>query len=324
MIKLSIIIPAYNVGSLIENCIISCQNQDMSKSEYEIIIVDDGSKDDTYKYSSEITKKYNNVTVYTQPNQGQSGARNNGLDKARGEYVWFVDADDYIIPNCLNELYNKAKEHQLDALYFLLQRHYEGQQNPSKTYDCRQKTLPTNEVLNGIDAVINGYYPCSSCAAIYRLEKLNKENLRFLPKIFRQDVEFTLRSIPTFNRIMFLPDAYYIYYTHEGTVTTSKEKNIIIRKMTGDGYVANTCKQLAEKYKYNIKLSRIFYERYHSVMLGALLYIWNNRKDFNSRGISMEILDNYEQLGVYPVKAPYKNLKHRIIYTLILNHKIFL
>lgn len=322
--KLSIIIPAYNVGALLGNCVNSCLNQDIPTSDYEIIIVDDGSKDDTYRVACMLAEKYENVSAYTQPNQGQSGARNNALDKAKGEYVWFVDADDYIKPNCLNVLYGTATKNNLDALYFVLQRHYEGEKEPANAFDCRQPALPTNEILNGADAVIRGYNPCSSCAAIYRLAKLNQEGLRFMPKIFRQDVEFTYRSIPTFDRIMFVPEAYYIYYTHAGTVTTSNEKPVVVRRMSGDGFVARTCKQLAEKYKDNPELSNAFNTRYHGVMLGALMGLWRNRKDWKARGINKDVIDKYEELGVYPVKAPYKNIKHMLMFKLLLNNRSFL
>lgn len=321
--KLSIIIPAYNVGSLIRNCIYSCLNQDLPTSDFEIIIVDDGSKDNTYECACELAAQYGNVFVYTQKNQGQSGARNNALDKAKGEYVWFVDADDYIVPNCLNTLYNKAKDNDLDALYFVLQRHYEGESEPAQQFDCRQSSLPVNKILNGVDAVIGGYNPCSSCAAIYRLSKLNKENLRFMPRIFRQDVEFTYRSIPTFERIMFVPEVYYVYYTHSGTVTTSNDKAIVVRRMIGDGYVARTCKRLSEKYETNNLLSKTFKLRYQGVMLGAVMSLWSNRKNWRANGANKEILDKYEELGVYPVRPPYKNIKHQLLYTFLLNHRSF-
>lgn len=322
--KLSLIIPAYNVEQYIERCIESCEHQDMSHSDYEVIVVNDGSTDSTLQIVQQLADKYDNVIIRTQENQGQSGARNKALGMAKGEYVWFVDGDDYIVPDCLSILYSKAKENNLDALYFILQRHYEGEQEPVQQFECRQATLPTNEIMDGVNAVIKGYNPCSSCAAIFNLNKIKKENLRFIPRIFRQDTEFTYRSIPTFDRIMFLPNAYYVYFTHSGTVTTSDDKNIVVRRMIGDGYVARTCIDLAEKYKDNKKLSETFRNRYQGVMTGALFTIWHNRKGWKNRGITNEILDKYEELGIYPVKGPYKNWKHHLAHSLLLNHDCFM
>lgn len=313
--KLSIIIPAYNVGKFINKCIQSLLKQDLPLSEYEIIIVDDGSKDDTYQKALELASKFDNVFAFTQTNQGQSGARNNALDKAKGEYVWFVDGDDYVIPNCFNKLYSIAKQNDLDALYFLLQRHYEGMDSPSNQFDCSQPSLPVNTIITGVEAVIGGYNPCSSCAAIYKLQKLNEENLRFVPRIFRQDVEFTYRSIPTFNRIMFLQNPYYIYYTHPDTVTTSNDVAIVTRKMSGDGYVAASCLRLANNYEENQLLAKTFRERYQGVIIGAFIEMLKHHKEWRQKGINRKLREKYEELHVYPIMGPYKNLKFRIIAT---------
>lgn len=321
--KLSVIIPAYNVESYLDRCISSILNQKMSDEDFEIIIVDDGSTDNTYKRAVEISAKHPNVSAYTQPNQGQSGARNNALEKAKGEYVWFVDADDYILPGSIDKLYSIAKTEQLDALYFLLQRHYEGQPAPAQQFDCRQTTLPVGKVISGPTAVIEGYFPCSSCAAIYRREKIEQENLRFMPGIFRQDVEFTYRSIPTFDRVMFLQEAFYAYFTHPGSVTTSDAPAIVIRRMSGDGYVARTCLQLAEKYSDNPKLQKTFQNRYQGIMIGVFVSMIKNRQKWRAEGINEAIYQKFQELNVYPIKGPSYSWKSYLI-TRIFNMRFLL
>ena len=97
--KFSIIIPVYNVEKYIEKCLISILEQ--SYSDYEIIVVDDGSKDKSGVICDEFSQKYNQITVIHIPNGGVSNARNIGISKATGEYYWFIDSDDYIKPNSL-------------------------------------------------------------------------------------------------------------------------------------------------------------------------------------------------------------------------------
>lgn len=317
--KLSVIIPAYNVESYLERCINSVLNQRMPSDDFEIIIVDDGSTDNTYKLAVELAVLHPNVSAYTQPNQGQSGARNKALEKAKGEYVWFVDADDYILPGSIDTLYAIANNKRLDALYFLLQRHYEGEPTAAQHFDCRQTTLPVGEIISGATAVIGGYYPCSSCAAIYRREKLEQEKLRFMPKIFRQDVEFTYRSIPTFDRVMFLQEAYYVYFTHPGSVTTSDVPAIIIRRMSGDGHVAKTCLQLAEKYSDNQELQKAFLRRYQGIMIGVFATMIKHRKKWRQEGINKFLHQRYQELNVYPIIGPSLSWKWHIISGIINN-----
>ena len=86
----------YNVEKFLAKCILSCENQNISKKEYEIICVNDGSLDSSAIIAEEIAKQYNNIIIINQENQGLSVARNTGLSNAKGDYVWFVDSDDWI------------------------------------------------------------------------------------------------------------------------------------------------------------------------------------------------------------------------------------
>lgn len=97
MKKISIIIPVYNIAPYIERCITSIINQEPSDLEAEIILVDDGSTDESGSICYKISEEHHNVSVIHQQNAGQSDARNNGLKKATGDYIWFVDGDDYAI-----------------------------------------------------------------------------------------------------------------------------------------------------------------------------------------------------------------------------------
>src|SRR5690554_3713943 len=116
MIKISLIIPVYNVEKYLEKCLNSCMNQDISEEEYEIIIVNDGTKDSSLSIALKFEQKYKNIKVYSQENQGLSAARNKGLSLAKGEYVWFIDSDDWIKENCLKSITDKCFKENLDAL----------------------------------------------------------------------------------------------------------------------------------------------------------------------------------------------------------------
>src|SRR5699024_7703741 len=97
---LSIIVPVYNTEKYIETCLESLLNQDIDKSMYEIICVNDGSTDGSLAILKEYAKQYDNVVLIDKENEGVSIARNIGLEKARGDYVWFIDADDWVARQC--------------------------------------------------------------------------------------------------------------------------------------------------------------------------------------------------------------------------------
>lgn len=113
MCKLSILIPAYNVECWLSRCLDSILSQ--IREGIEIIIVDDGSTDRTLQCAHEFAEKWSCIEVFTKKNEGVGAARNFLLDKARGEFIWFVDSDDYIVEGCLSLLLNELSE-TLDLL----------------------------------------------------------------------------------------------------------------------------------------------------------------------------------------------------------------
>lgn len=119
MIRLSFIVPFYNVEKYIEECIRSLYNQDIPHEEYEVICVDDCSQDGSRAIVELLQKEYPTLRllVHTE-NKRQGGARNTGLKEAKGQFIWFVDADDYIKSNCLGGMLELAEKEKLDVLKF--------------------------------------------------------------------------------------------------------------------------------------------------------------------------------------------------------------
>jgi len=114
MIKISIIVPVYNTSKYLDKCIDSLVNQTLD--DIEIIMVNDGSTDNSEEIISKWQDKDKRIKLYNKENGGQSSARNLGLDKAKGEYIAFVDSDDYISYDMYEVLYNKAKKNKLDMV----------------------------------------------------------------------------------------------------------------------------------------------------------------------------------------------------------------
>lgn len=118
MMKLSIIVPIYGVEQYLRKCVDSLLAQDLPSSEYEIILVDDGSPDGCPAICDQYAAEHDNIRVIHRENGGLSAARNSGIEVAQGEYIMFVDSDDYIEPNVLGGLMAQVERDNLDVLRF--------------------------------------------------------------------------------------------------------------------------------------------------------------------------------------------------------------
>lgn len=113
---LSFVVPVYNSMEYLPECLDSLMDQDISQDEYEIICVNDGSTDESINVLRKYQRQYRNIVVIDQENCGVSTARNNGLKIAQGEYIWFIDSDDFILRNILSELQEVAEDIRADRI----------------------------------------------------------------------------------------------------------------------------------------------------------------------------------------------------------------
>lgn len=143
--SISVIVPVYKCEKYIEACVESILNQTFS--DFEIILVDDGSPDNSGRICDQLAEKHNNIVVIHQENQGQAAARNNGVKFARGEWLHFVDSDDSVHPEMLEALYNAIIENDVKlAMCSAVQ----GEEAPDDFYDNKKaefETLETNEEI---------------------------------------------------------------------------------------------------------------------------------------------------------------------------------
>ena len=193
---LSIIIPVYNVEKYIERCIRSCYDQQLAHSEYEIIVVDDESPDASVRIVHELMKSYPNIKVISQKNKGLGGARNTGIQNAKGNYLIFLDSDDYLLPNVLYKLMKIAVPNELDILDFAANG---VREDGSIVYCIRHQNCP--DPVTGPEYFNNGHHN-SACVRLYRTEFLTQHQLLFKEKVYIEDVEFNFKAVFMAQRIM--------------------------------------------------------------------------------------------------------------------------
>lgn len=190
MIELSIIIPVYNVEEYIRPCMESIFRQGLNEDTIEVIIMNDGTTDRSMEVITDIIQQHNNITVINQENHGLSVVRNNGIAKARGEYILMPDSDDLLVGNSLKPLLKKAIESQADLVVadFLTMTDEEiksSQSIPQKDFIITEKS---GEQLFLEDL---SPYECFVWRTLYKKEFLLNNCLKFHPGIRFQDIPFT-------------------------------------------------------------------------------------------------------------------------------------
>lgn len=210
--KISIIIPVYNTEQYIQRCLESCVHQDLATEEYEILIINDGSTDNSLKIAVDFARDYKNINIISQDNGGLSSARNSGLAIAKGEYVLFLDSDDWIADNCLKIIVEKFEKEKLDLLKIVAANVY-----GEKT--IRRYTLEEKQ-YSGLDLLEKGIDFCVPFT-IYRRSFIESHQLRFMPSVFHEDNEFTPRAYYYAQRVGCLNDIIYYVYQSPNSITRS-------------------------------------------------------------------------------------------------------
>lgn len=213
--RLSIIIPIYNVEKYIERCINSIFEQNLASEDYEVLLIDDETPDQSGEIAKKIAESRDNYHYIFQKNKGLGGARNTGILHAKGNYILFLDSDDWLDRNSIRELLNEVHQRDLDILIF-------NMKNVSSNGDITEQKcdiIPL-QVFTGQDFIINNELYILPCATLYRRDILIKNNIFFREGIFHEDVDFYLKTILNAQKVMYIPNKrIYNYYKNEQSIT---------------------------------------------------------------------------------------------------------
>lgn len=211
---LSIVIPMYNVELYVEKCLLSCVRQDIPYSDYEIIVINDGSIDNSLKIAEGVACQYKNIKIFSQSNSGLSVARNVGLQHASGKYVWFVDSDDRIRENCLSQVIGQCEKQNLDILAIVAANLIENK-------EIRRFQYLDSNVISGTEVLNKNVMKHCVPFSIYRREFLLEHKLSFFPGIFHEDSEFSPRAYFYAKRIGFTNNILYLVNINPNSITRS-------------------------------------------------------------------------------------------------------
>ena len=300
--KLSIIVPVYGVEKYIDKCLNSLVKQ--SLKEIEIIVVNDGTKDNSQKIIDKYVKKYpDKIKSYIKENGGQGSARNYGLEKANGEYIGYVDSDDFVEKDMYKKLYNKAKENNYDIVVC-------GNYNVSEDYQNKNIDTFINNYNTDLENILFGKMAVWN--KIYKRDILIKNKLEFKEKVWYEDLAFTLKAIMDSNTFAFIDEPLYDYLIREGSTMNNSnvQRNLEILDAFNDilSYIQNNKK---EEY-----FSKIEFLAIDHIYISAIVRVLKAEADDKVKRETINKLIDYMNK-----KFPnYKNNKY--INTLSKNRKI--
>ncbi len=212
MSKISVIIPCFNARDYINECLESLLNQ--SLKEIEIIAINDGSSDDTIKILNEFANTDNRFIIIDQKNNGASAARNVGIEASSGEFIMFLDSDDFLSSNgILNKLYNIALNLDADIVFGDFNYYKNGEIKYQKNYICNEGIVDKERFLFDYFTLnpSKSTFP-TVCAKIIKTEILKNNNLKFLKDVFiAEDANLNAKIIWLANKIAKLNDPIYNY-----------------------------------------------------------------------------------------------------------------
>lgn len=280
---ISIIIPVYNVELFVETCIRSCETQDIPRSDYEIIVINDGSTDNSLKVINRIAEEFSNIRVFSQTNAGLSAARNKGMREARGDYYMFVDSDDWIAENCLGRLVEKLSGERPDALAICAANAVNGEY-------LRRQSYIDDTPIPGRDLLVRGVSPCAPFS-IWSSSFFKKNNLSFYEGIFHEDSELTPRAYYFAEKVSFSNEIIYYVRQNPNSITrsTNPQKSFDL--------VNVVCTHLADfATLVDIRYQYIFHNMVSMYLNNALFNIVHTNKE-NQQMLNRTIYRNRRIFG---------------------------
>ncbi len=293
---LSIIIPVFNVEKYVERCIVSCVNQCIPSCDYEIIAVNDGTKDRSADIVKQLIPQYTNLKLINQSNQGLSAARNKGMSIAQGDYIWFVDSDDWISTDCLKDIFYCIKKEKPDGIAICAANWIQGKA-------IRRNSFSEKNFKSGVEMLHRKKVQTCAPFTIWKRQFLINYQLKFMNGIFHEDTEFTYRAYYYANQISTIDKICYLVYQNPTSITrTFNPKRI-------HDIVSEVCRSLYS-FSQEIEIEhRCIYYDLISMNLNTALSILNKPSEELIKSIN-ELF--YINRSLYSILLKSSKIKYKI------------
>ena len=296
-IKLSIIVPVYNVEPFLRKCVHSLEQQDLAAEHYEVILVNDGSTDHSGELCTELAKQYENIKVIKQENQGLSAARNTGMDVARGKYMMFVDSDDYIEMNVIGRVVEVAERNQAELCFFLAEAF-----NEHGSWPTDHQPFAYNQVYTGEYIMLHGMKVSSVWMNIYLSDFLRQIGLKFHKGLINEDIDFNMMLYPLAHRILFTDILVYHYNCSFSYPSLMRNKDVAKHRQTllSTVEIVNDIFRYCESALVSKGIQRLYRRRMRSLLVSSVLSAYRDHQYYD-RAFLHTLLDRARGYHLYPI-----------------------
>ena len=317
MPKVSVIIPVYNVENYLRQCLDSVINQTLK--DIEIILVDDGSTDNSLKILQNYAQKESRIKIINKENSGYGASMNIGIGTAQGEYIGIVESDDFIEPDMFEKLYNTAVSNNLDLVRCQYYQ-YNSLKNINNTVFI--DWIEKNKIYKPLDFQPIFYQPPAIWSNLVKKELLEKYNIKFLetPGASYQDTSFAFKLYCASERFMMIEDSLLHYrIDNENSSVNSKQKAFYVNTEYGEishfavqnGFYKRV-RKLIPKIKYGCYMWN--YERLNKRFKLPFLLRWSfeNLRDFCLGNIDKKLYTSSQYFKIFIITFfPYLYLLRR-------------
>ena len=287
----------YNAEKFISKCISSIREQNIPSDQYEIIVINDGSTDNSIKIAEDCLKDIEHHTLLTQENQGQASARNKGIALANGKYLMFVDADDWLLPNTIKKLLVCAEKNKTEITFSACRiMSKNGEYHFSNDF-------PHYEIITeGVYALLNDLIIIGSVwGQLYEKQFLKSNNICFASGIKHEDVFFSILCTIRAKRIISIDLCTYVYCWNEGSTDRSFDCENFKKAIFSDLYIANEIIEISKREKLNECLRNNLHRRGNSIIVGNMIRL--ARSSYKRKDIIETYIKRSKEYDCYPIKG---------------------
>jgi glycosyltransferase involved in cell wall biosynthesis len=319
-ILLTYIVPVYNTENYVIKCLQSIVNQGIAEDEYEVVVVDDGSPDNSKAVIQDFIATHHQVRLISQANAGLSAARNTGIDNARGRYLHFVDSDDFLVPGTMGPLLKRAVDENLDMLLFNF-KNVDSDGNPISDRAVKHTTTP---LMTGYDYLCNHAMIPYAWLFLLSRDHINKMGLRFDTSLrYCEDGPFSARILPNAKRVAYNDTVVYCYVNRENSIMHDTNIEHLRRRMNCQVDAAASINEAITAFEADCGVLAP-----KSVAGMRNVYLYFAMTKALTSGCVDEVLQRIRQAGLFPFpcvgpEANYYGKKWKVIHTLMMRPRLW-
>ena len=294
--RLSIIIPMYNASQYIERCLNSIYHQGLNVNEFEVIVINDGSTDNSLEIVKDYLTSYKNIRFFSQKNSGQGAARNLGIKYATGEYILFLDSDDFLLPQSINKILSIVKHVSCDVINFLMEVELPtGNVKESYLYH-----YDYDKIYSGKELLLRtGINIGSACSSLYKRSFILQNNIFFPVDMKHEDVFFSYQIYTFASRVIFTKTHAYYYCWHPDSTDRNKSYENLKLLQLSDISQAYYLNKLSLDKRVNKELREHLKKISNSTLMSLFWSILRNSSELSKR----EFKEECRRRGLYPLKG---------------------